>query len=254
MSRFCVRKGKASAGVSSGAFPAAIRALCRVLPRGSRSRFCVSPRNPSPNPGWRERLRGVDRGRRHDQRARDGRPAGEPGRAGEGADRHHRLRRDHQRWPAPGAADPGDRRGRLRQDPVRHRVPRARCPRLRRARRAAGVRGGPERPRHQRRVARLRPRTSSRRTACSRSTPSGWTRPRSSRPAPSTSRGCSSGSPMAVESVGRQAGLPRHHRAAVQRPAQRGDHPRRARPAVPVAQGTRPDGRDQRRARQASAT
>ena len=45
---------------------------------------------------------------------------------------------------------------------------------------------------------------------------------------------------------GRQAGVPGHHRAALQRAAQRGHHPRRARSAVPLAQGARPDGRDQR--------
>ena len=240
MSRFCVRKGKASAGVSSGA---SVFVSTRPSPRCAR--LAERPANRS---GTGETARRVCSGARTEDRGLEPVTSAQRavGRTGEGADRHHRLRRDHRRRSAPRAAHPGHRGGRLGQDPVRHRVPGPRCPRLRRARRAAGLRGG-------------------RRATW----PPTW--PRSA----STSQQLERDGLLVIDAfrldpseivetgafdleglfirlamrrrVGRrQARRARHDRAAVQRAAQRGDHPRRARPAVPLAQGARPDRRDHR--------
>ena len=246
MSRSCVRKGKASARASSGApaFPRRPRRL---------ETFCVESTAQIRVGG--ERLPGVDvrRGDRwRDRRACPARRAA-LSRAREGTHRDHRLRRDHRRRPAPRTPDPGDRCGRLRQDAVRDRVPGPRRARLRRARCAAGLRGGPERPGHQRGLARLRPRPAREgRPARDRRLPARPRRDRRDRRLRPRGPVHPAGHGRRVR--GRQAGVPRHHRAALQRAAQRGDHPRRARPAVPLAQGARPDGRDQRRARQGGQT
>ena len=63
VSRFCVRKGKASAGVSPGAFCAVFVPLCLGVAAGSvGARIWFVGRNPPQNAVPRERLRGNDMG------------------------------------------------------------------------------------------------------------------------------------------------------------------------------------------------
>ena len=149
-----------------------------------------------------------------------------------------------------GSTDARDGGRGLGKDHVRHRVPGPGCPGLRRARGDARLRGGPGRPGHQRGLPRLRPRAArARRPAGDRRLPA---RPRRDRrDGLLRPRGAVHPAPDGRRVGGRQARRARHDRAAVQRPPERGHHPRRARPPVPLAQGARPHRRDHRRAGQA---